>query len=641
MENDMDGLQRWRSCLRWRDLLVVCLLTASGGVAPVLAVTDAGPAEGGVATVEDGTMAARLQAAQALYDKRCAACHDHPRNNIPPRESLGYRNPEMVVHALSRGSMSAMAAGLDERQIRGLARLLTGREPSARQGEAGPACAAPVDRVAVGEADWPVVGRDLHNTRFQPEPGFAPGQVGSLTLQWAWAYPGGASGPPVVADGVVFLASGLGEVIALDLGTGCEYWRHATGRGVRTVTVGTPPGRDSAIVLFGNDRGEVSALDAASGEHLWQRRVEEHVLGRITSPPVLSGDRVVVPISSIEDPLTHNPEHPCCTARGAVAALSAASGELLWKTPTIPLPLRELPPEHGVARHGPAGGSVFTPLAVDEVRGRVYVATAESFNRDNPPGTYAVLALDLRSGARLWEHQFVPDAAERARVCAALAETDCRNVFSMSTAPMLFRDPSGDERLLVGQKWGWLYALDPARDGALAWRRRLGEGGDMGGIMYGGSLASETALMPVADVDAELPGGLAAMDVRDGRLLWQRAGTRRPCSWGGRGCSSANTAALTAIPGVVFAGSWDGYLAAHDEASGEPLWLFDTAGRFPAVNGGEARGGQVSGYPVVVVDGRVLVTSGASSMARPGNALLVFAPAAAGTATEATAADGP
>lgn len=631
MQQATGGTTRGHHRGRWREILAAWLLLGWGcGAVPALGVTAAGPAgsDGETASAVDRDTEARLRRAEALYVERCADCHDHPRNNIPPRASLGYRSPEMIVHALSQGSMSAMAAGLDESEIGDLALLLTGREPSAVRGRAGPACEVPLERVRIGEADWPVVGRDLRNTRFQPRPGFHAGQVGSLTLQWAWAYPGSASGPPVVADGVIFLASGLGEVIALDLDTGCEYWRHATGRGVRTVTVGTPPGRDSAIVLFGNDRGEVSALEAASGERLWQQRVEEHVLGRITSPPVLAGARVVVPVSSIEDPLTHNPEHPCCTARGAVAVLAADSGELLWKTPTIPLPLRELPPEDGTPRHGPAGGSVFTPVTVDEVRGRVYVATAESFNRDNPPGTYAVLALDLVSGARLWEQQFVPAAEERAEVCAALAETDCRNVFSMSTAPILFRDQAGSERLLVGQKWGWLYALDPQREGALVWRQRLGEGGDMGGIMYGGALSGSTVLMPVADVDAVQPGGLVALDAYDGRLQWQRPGTPRPCSWGEAGCSSANTAATSAIPGVVFAGGWDGYLVAHDQATGVPLWVFDTAGRFPAVNGGDARGGQVSGYPVVVADGRVLVTSGASSMARPGNALLVFAPAA-------------
>lgn len=54
-----------------------------------------------------------------------------------------------------------------------------------------------------------------------------------------------------------------------------------------------------------------------------------------------------------------------------------------------------------------------------------------------------------------------------------------------------------------------------------------------------------------------------------------------------------------------------------------PLWSFDTGRSFDAVNG-TADGGQISAYPVQVVDGSVYVTSGANSQARPGNALLVF-----------------
>ena len=50
----------------------------------------------------------------------------------------------------------------------------------------------------------------------------------------------------------------------------------------------------------------------------------------------------------------------------------------------------------------------------------------------------------------------------------------------------------------------------------------------------------------------------------------------------------------------------------------------DTARDFETVNGVPARGGQVSGYPVVVGRDAVFVTSGASSVERPGNTLLVL-----------------
>jgi len=85
----------------------------------------------------------------------------------------------------------------------------------------------------------------------------------------------------------------------------------------------------------------------------------------------------------------------------------------------------------------------------------------------------------------------------------------------------------------------------------------------------------------------------------------------------------AQSAAPTVIPGVVFASAWDGFVRAHSTQTGELIWHFDTGRTFEAING-EAQGGQVTAYPIMVVNGRVYVTSGASSQSRPGNALLVF-----------------
>jgi polyvinyl alcohol dehydrogenase (cytochrome) len=85
----------------------------------------------------------------------------------------------------------------------------------------------------------------------------------------------------------------------------------------------------------------------------------------------------------------------------------------------------------------------------------------------------------------------------------------------------------------------------------------------------------------------------------------------------------AQSAAPTAIPGVVFASAWDGFVRAHATSDGARIWEFDTGREFDAING-KARGGQIAAYPIQIADGLGYVTSGASSQARPGNALLVF-----------------
>ncbi|MFO1410851.1 MAG: hypothetical protein U1F06_10905, partial [Steroidobacteraceae bacterium] len=51
-------------------------------------------------------------AGSALYAERCASCHDHPRDRIPPRAQLATRSPEEVAQALTSGTMRVQSVGL-------------------------------------------------------------------------------------------------------------------------------------------------------------------------------------------------------------------------------------------------------------------------------------------------------------------------------------------------------------------------------------------------------------------------------------------------------------------------------------------------------------------------------------------------
>lgn len=607
----------------------------------------AGPAAGSPPPGTDAAAAVTDAAGrgEALYAQRCATCHDHPKDRIPPRLLLAFRSPNAVVRALTRGTMRPVAEGLDAAGIAALATFLTGRVPGTDPVPAANPCARAGTAVRVGERDWPVIGKDNAGSRFQAEPGLRAEDLPRLELKWAFAYPEGASGPVQVAGGRVFLASGDGYVHALDARSGCSYWSFETGRTVRAVTIaelaaveGAAP---RAAVFFGDDQGTVTALDATSGTPLWKTLVETHPLARITAPPVVHAGRVYVPVSGMEDPLTHDPTYACCTHRGSVAALDAASGKLLWKSHTVeetPKPLPQTSAD-GPQHFGPAGGSVFTPLGIDARRGLVYAATAEAYGRENPRGTYSVIAFAMEDGAHRWQRQFMPAEKDRARICHEAGESDCRNIFSLSTQVMVRTLADGRDILLAGSKWGWMYALDPDAKGKILWSRKVGRGGDLGGIMYGPSADARTLYVPIADtvvLPPERAGGLAALDLATGRLRWQFQSEAPVCSWQAGepaactdvntcSCSSAKSAATTTIPGAVFAGGWDGHVRGYSTADGRLLWDVDTAVPVAAVNGVDARGGQVGGYPVVVSGGAVYVTSGASAMGRPGNALLVFA----------------
>jgi polyvinyl alcohol dehydrogenase (cytochrome) len=80
------------------------------------------------------------------------------------------------------------------------------------------------------------------------------------------------------------------------------------------------------------------------------------------------------------------------------------------------------------------------------------------------------------------------------------------------------------------------------------------------------------------------------------------------------------------IPGVVLAGSLDGYLRAYDAQTGKILWQYDTNQDVTGVNGAAGRGGSVNGAGATVSGGLVFQTTGyaAYGLGIPGNALLVF-----------------
>ena len=87
-------------------------------------------------------------------------------------------------------------------------------------------------------------------------------------------------------------------------------------------------------------------------------------------------------------------------------------------------------------------------------------------------------------------------------------------------------------------------------------------------------------------LDPNAGGGLFALDLATGKISMQvppvACGDRRQCS-------PALSAAVTAIPGVVFSGGMSGYLRAYATGDGRLLWEIDTARDYATVNGVPAR----------------------------------------------------
>src|SRR5262249_7355686 len=157
----------------------------------------------------------------------------------------------------------------------------------------------------------------------QASPGLAAADAPKLGLKWAFGFPNGNSayGQPSVVGGRVFVGADTGFVYALDAASGCVYWSFRAHAGVRTaISVGRGNAAHRFPAYFGDVKGTVYAVDVESGVEVWTDRVDTHPVARVTGAPTLAGNRLFVPISSLEESGAGNPSYPCCTFRGGVAA---------------------------------------------------------------------------------------------------------------------------------------------------------------------------------------------------------------------------------------------------------------------------------------------------------------------------------
>jgi polyvinyl alcohol dehydrogenase (cytochrome) len=408
---------------------------------------------------------------------------------------------------------------------------------------------------------------------------------------------------------------------------------------VRTAISVAPLGKRHAVI-FGDQTGAVYAVEAESGELLWKKKVEEHEAALLTGAPTFFDGAVYVPVASWEETRSLNPEYPCCTFRGSVVALRLRDGFQIWKTYTITETPRQLGKTSvGTPRWGPSGAGVWGAPTVDPARKLLYVATGDNYSPPATAGSDSVMALDLATGRVAWSRQVTANDAFNSACVTGVNGPNCPEGsgpdFDFGSSVILAKTPSRRDLLLAGQKSGMVYALDPDRKGELVWQTRVGKGGVIGGVQWGMASDGQNLYAATSDaifvqkngvrsLDPAAGGGLTALRLADGAKSWYVppvACTSAP------GCSPAQSAAVTAIPGVVFSGSMDGHLRAYSSEDGKVLWDFNTVREFSAVNGVKATGGALDGPGPVIVNGMVFVNSGYARFGgAPGNVLLAFEP---------------
>lgn len=590
------------------------------------------------------------QDGENLYKLLCSSCHDTGLERAPDRDALRAMTPERVLAALESGVMLSMASnrtGVERRQI---AEFVTGKS-FAQALSTTPPTQAMCRATEGGFADplagprWNGWGVNASNTRYQDAAmaGLTAADVPRLQLKWAFGFPGELSSDsqPTVVGGRVFVGTQAGGVYSLSAATGCVHWFFQAASAVRAaISIGRIETASGAryAAFIGDRAANVYAVEAATGKLIWRSKLESHPFARVTGAPTLHEGRLYVGVASGEETAGAAADYECCRFRGSLLALNAATGEPIWKTYTIP---DEAEPTKknkvGTQLWGPSGAPIWTSPAIDVQRNAVYVTTGNNYS-DPPTGNSdAFVAFDLRSGKILWSRQMTAADAWNTS-CRLQDRINCTESdgpdFDFGAAPILVTLANGRRALVAGQKSGVVHAVDPDRSGEILWQQRIGKGGINGGVQWGSAADQSNVYVALSDIgripvpnsqatlpDPEVGGGMFALRLDSGQRVWY---TPPPKCGARERCSPAQSAAVSAMPGVAFSGSVDGHLRAYSAADGAILWDFDTVRTYETVNGVPGRGGSLNVGGPAISGGMVFVNSGYVQNGIPGNVLLGF-----------------
>jgi len=480
---------------------------------------------------------------------------------------------------------------------------------------------------------WPSYNHDVCNTRSPTSAGgLSTANASKLAVKWSYAAAGEISANPLVSGGSVYVGDWGGMLTKLDAATGNVTWSKAVadlagysadaGGPPDSLLVRSTPVLSGSSLVFGISRSSfasttplayVVAVDSTTGAPVWKTSVDDHPAATVTGSPIVEGGVVYVGVSSLEEafPLLHA-GYTCCTFRGSVVALDAASGKLLWKTPTIDDATYFQ--SDGKTPAGFAGAAVWSGVpAVDRHRKLLYVTTGNNYSVPTgvttvPAGDHieSILALDMATGKIQWAQQ-----ANNSDVWNF--ENSNGGDFDFGCGANLFQAKVGGvtkDLVGAGQKSGTYWVVDPDT-GAVVWKTQTGPGGHLGGIQWGTAWDGTRTYFGVNDTDATsyalggkgaqagqsvAVGSWGALDPATGDVVWQIANPAMTAQLHGASVNGP----VTVVGGVMFVGSMDaaGTMYGLDASTGAVLWTFQAGGTVyggPAVAGGMVFWG--AGYP--------------------------------------------
>jgi polyvinyl alcohol dehydrogenase (cytochrome) len=504
------------------------------------------------------------------------------------------------------------------------------------------AAAAGVVRIAAAHEDrdaddrhthhrgWPMIGHDPADTRSQPfERIIGPSNVHRLAVKWTAPTTGDVSATPAVADGAVYFGDFGGTLWKLNADTGEVIWSHlvADYTGITGDLARTSPSLFKDILVVGDLKApKLLGIDAKTGALRWITDVHPDPKGIMTGSPVLAGDTIFTGVSA------SGASGPNATFRGAIVAVDARTGHLLWRTYSLP--------DNGGVPGGYAGATMFSPPAVDMSAGLVYGTFGQPYTEPasvtachtahggftescEQPGSYlkSLVAFDMRTGTPRWSYrvqghgpwlQACGHQPPAVTWCADEADGEKWDLGGSGVNVMRLHRRGrhdGDEHDVrdvvgLGGKSG-VYVLLDAKTGAFIWSSVIGPGGDQGGMEWGTATDGDRIYVSITNhhhisyrltangvlTNTAVTGGSwAALDPFTGRILWQTADPQVETLPGVGAVGVWDLAPVTVAHGVLYAASmakqaFQNQMFALDDATGEILWQF---GAGSSVNAGPA-----------------------------------------------------
>jgi alcohol dehydrogenase (cytochrome c) len=265
--------------------------------------------------------------------------------------------------------------------------------------------------------NWLMHHHDFNAQRYSALDVINRGNVGTMRLLFAVALGGSSKddsleATPLVEDGFMYMADSSGIVTKIDVRSGTAgpiLWKMDPGQG--------KPDRDRGVALWGNlvisitgYDGRVIATDKETGKVVWDKNLlgkDEVGLTELSAVPLALKDTILVPASGGD----HG-------TRSWMAALDPKSGNLMWRTYSVPAPgepgSETWKDKNNAWRTG--GGAFYSTGSYDPATNLTYWGSGNpvpAFDASYRPGdnlfTNSALAFDAATGKIKWYHQYTPN----------------------------------------------------------------------------------------------------------------------------------------------------------------------------------------------------------------------------------------